>query len=88
MLVTCDCDGHVTLEESILLYRCLSIMVGRTVNCCHANGWMDQAAFWNGVILGQVYIVTKRQMTEMRSKLPDADVSALIFLKCNDMSCV
>jgi len=25
---------------------------------------------------------------QMRSKLPDADISALIFLKCNDMSCV
>jgi len=37
------------------------------------------------VVLG-IRIRTRTRQT--RSKLPDADVSALIFLKCNDMSCV
>ena len=33
-------------------------------------------------------VVLGTRTPQMRSKLPDADVSALIFMKCNDMSCV
>ena len=40
-----------------------------------------------GLVLSTQY-GTRTRTRQMRSKLPDADVSALIFLKCNDVSCV